>query len=178
MKSKKPINHTNETLKLPKTLTPMQTIEDLMGWKTARINDGIIDNLCDFLLQWSLQEDAIYIVSGLKKFGIPRFKFYEWLPRSEKLREVHSVIKDNIGDNLFRLGMFRKIETGMAQRILPQFCQEFDIALKQEQDFKKELANIKKDALKDVIENLTLVERDVKTTKQVDEVVKKKRKRE
>lgn len=168
---------TIESRTRPKTLTPLQSIQDAMGWKKVRVADEIIDHLCDFLLEWSLKEDSIYLVSGLKKFGMPRFKFYEWLPKSEKLRTTHEIVKDNIGENIFRLGMFRKIEASMAQRILPQFAHEFAVAMKDEKEFKKELATLRSDSVKNILQDIQFVERTVKDTDQVKETVNRAKQR-
>lgn len=172
---KKSNQNTNHEPKKPISLTPLQTIQDLMGWKSARMNEAVIDNLCDYLIQWSQHDDAIYIGTGLKKFGMPREKFYDWCKRSEKLKEAHKIVKENVGENLFRLGMLRKLETTMVQRILPQFTREFRRAVNEEQAFKKELSMIKKDALKEAVHEIAVLQRGVDATKEVDDAQKDNR---
>jgi hypothetical protein len=176
MKTKNSKNSTTDS-KRPKTLSPYQTIQDLMAWQNVKMSDTIIDHLCDYLLEWSLKEHSISLVSALREYGIPPFKFYRWLPQSEKLQMAHESVKMAIGENLLKLGMYRKADPSFIHPRLPIYQEDFTIIDKQEKDFKREIATIKNDTMKNMIHEIQFVERTVNETPEVSETVKRSKKR-
>lgn len=178
MKLKKKSNPTTKEKSKSKnlSLTPMQSIEQLMGWKNVRVAPEIIDHLCDFLLEWSLKDDAISIGTGLKKFGMPSFKFREWLKKSDKLRYTYEVVKERIGENLFHLGVYKKGDPQTINRILPQFHESFTNAQTAEKDFKKELVSLRQDNATQALQNIAFVARTIEDTKAVKETMKRAKK--
>lgn len=161
----------------PKTLTTYQTIHDLMAWQNVKVSETIIDHLCDFLLEWSLKSDSVSLISALREFGMPKFKFYDWLPKSEKLQVTHEAVKNAIGENLLKLGMFRKADPSFIHPRLPLYQEDFTKIDKDEKDFKRELATIKNDAAKNMVHEILFTGRTVTDTEEVKETVKRSKKR-
>lgn len=176
MKTKNHKNSTSDS-KRPKTLTRYQSIHDLMAWQNVKVSETIIDHLCDFLLEWSYKPDSVSLISGLMEFGMPRFKFYDWLPKSEKLQKTHEAVKMAIGENLLKLGMYRKADPSFIHPRLPIYQEDFTHIDKTEKDFKRELATIKNDTMKNMIHEIQFVERTVQDTPEVSETVKRSKKR-
>lgn len=175
---KKKSNHnTGKVSARPKTLTPYQTIKDLMAWKDVKMADTIIDHLCDFLLEWSLKEHSVSILSALREYGIPAYKYYEWKEKSEKLKEVHRSVKGYIGENLLKLGMYRRADPSFIHPRLPLYQPDFTKVDKEEKDFKRELATIKNDTAKNATYEIQFVERTVEDTKEVKDTIKRSKRK-
>jgi hypothetical protein len=169
-------NHQNTTLKknLKKTSrNPFNTIQDIMGWKTVRMSDELIQKLCDFLLDWANRKDSVSITSGLLEFGIPSYTYYDWMEQSEMLKIAHREVKERIGENMLKLAMFRGCDPSFVHPRLSLYHKDFLEVQRDERAFRLSLADRKLAIAKESIQNLLFVGNSIEKTELVDNVVKR-----
>lgn len=173
MKIKNPHStKSNESQSKKLVPTPYQTIKDLWAWRTVDCTPILFEEIADFMIQWSLKPDSISIKSGLRAFGIPRFKYDEWLHKSEKMQFAHREALENIGENLLRLGMNRKADPSFIHGRLTIYHEDFAFIQKEERDFKEKLADKRNAATQKMLENTVFIQREVKSHPLVDQALK------
>lgn len=172
-------NETKQSIKILPELsknrinTPYAGLKELLQWKNISVEERVED-LCDFLLNWSLNDNATNLRKGIFEYGMPYETYIEWLKTSIHLQKIVNEVKFRIGIHL--LDKSEQKDNVTMQKRIHLYDEDMAASLNQERDFKREMAKIKTASTEKLIQSLQFVGTEVKKTEVVDNAIKRSRK--